>query len=456
MGSARLKSAVVVGSGPNGLAGALALARAGFLVTVHEASPALGGGCRSAELTLPGVVHDVCAAVLPMARRSPAFADVDVEWVDPPAPAAHPLSDGDAVVLERSLDATAAGLGDDGDAYRRLIEPVVRAWPRTWRRRELLRARPQLLHGLASAESVVHRFRTERARAFFAGHAAHSALRLDQRPSAGFGLVLCAAAHADGWPMARGGSQALTDALVRALAELGADVRVSSPVDELPRADVVLCDVAPRELVRLARGRLPPRYERGLRRFRPAPAAFKLDWALREPIPWRAAACARAGTIHLGASFDEIARSERASCDDVGEGDPPFVLLAQQSRFDDARGGHSAWAYCHVPFGWMGDAAESIEAQVERFAPGFHDSVLARHVTRPQDFEAMNRNDFGGDVVGGANTLLQLLARPVLRGLPWRTPLRGVYLCSASTPPGGGVHGLCGLIAARLALRDSR
>jgi phytoene dehydrogenase-like protein len=451
-----MKRAVVIGSGPNGLAGALHLAEAGFEVTVHEAANVAGGGARSAELTLPGVVHDVCAAVLPFARSSPAFAGLDVDWVDPPAPAAHPLDDADAVVLERSLDATATGLGEDADAYRAQVEPLVNAWPRSWSRHDLLRFRPQLLRAVSSARTTARRFRTERARAFFAGHAAHSVLRLDRRPSGGFGLVLCAAAHVAGWPFARGGTQAFTDALVQRLESLGGELRTSSPVEELPRADVVLCDVAPRELVRIARGRLPPRYERALLRFRCAPAAFKVDWALSEPIPWRAEACTRAGTIHLGGSFDEIERSERRVWSGAGPGAPPYVLLVQQSRFDDARGGQSAWSYCHVPNGWVGDAVGAIEAQVERFAPGFRERILARHVTAPRDFEASNRNEIGGDIVGGANTLWQLLARPVARASPWRTPLRGVYLCSASTPPGGGVHGLCGLIAARLAIRDLR
>ena len=448
------RTAVVVGSGPNGLAGALALARAGFEVTVHEAAATVGGGCRSAELTLPGVVHDVCAAILPLARRSPAFRDVDVEWVDPPAPAAHPLVDGDAVVLEHSLDETVENLGADGKLYRKLVTPFVRAWPREWSWREVARVRPRLLHALESAERLCGRFSTERARAFVAGHAAHSVLPLERRPSAGFAFALCAAAHVDGWPFPRGGAQSLTDAVVRALEERGGEVRTESLVDELPRADVVLCDVAPRELVRLAHGRLPPRHVRALLRYRHAPAAYKLDWALREPIPWRSAACGRAGTVHLGATYDEIAASERASCAGAGAGERPFVLLAQQSRFDDARGGESAWAYCHVPNGWSGDATDAIEGQVERFAPGFRETIVARHVTTPRAFEDANRNDVGGDIVGGTNTLLQLVVRPVLRAVPWRTPLRGVYLCSASTPPGGGVHGLCGLAAVRLALRD--
>jgi phytoene dehydrogenase-like protein len=450
-----VKRAVVVGSGPNGLAGALQLAQAGYRVVVHEAAPVAGGGCRSAELTVPGVVHDVCAAVLPFARSSPAFTGLEVEWVDPPSPAAHPLDGGGVVVLERSLAETEAGLGEDGEAYRALVEPLVRAWPRTWSRNDLLRFRPQLLRGLRSARSVASRFRTERARAFFAGHAGHSVLPLDRRPSGGFGLVLCAAAHALGWPVARGGSQALTDALVRRLESLGGEVRTSSPVDDLPRADIVLCDVAPRELVRLAGDRLPGRYERALGRYSCAPAAFKVDWALREPIPWRAEACAGAGTVHLGGSFGEVERSEARVWSGVGPGGPPYVLLAQQSRFDPTRGGESAWAYCHVPNGWDGDATAAIEAQVERFAPGFTERILATRATTPRDFEASNRNDIGGDVVGGANTLGSLLARPVARPLPWRTPLRGVYLCSASTPPGGGVHGLCGLVAAQLALRDA-
>jgi len=446
-----VKRAVVVGAGPNGLAAAVRLARTGFDVVVHEAADTVGGGCRTAELTLPGFRHDVCAAVLPFARTSPAFRDLglEVEWIDPPAPAAHPLDGGDAVVLERTLDATASGLGVDGAAYRRLVEPFVRAWPREWSRRELLRARPALARGLLDSRTVARAFATGRARAFFAGHAAHSVLPLERRPSAGVGLVLCAAAHVDGWAFPKGGAQSLVDTLAQRLESLGGEVITSSRVDELPRAEVVLCDVEPREFARIAR--LPG----FARRFRHGPAAFKLDWALSAPIPWTSEACRRAGTVHLGASFDEIARSERTSWEGDGPGDPPFVLLAQPSLFDDTRapaGKHTAWAYCHVPNSWAGDATEGIEAQVERFAPGFRGSILARHVMTPHDFEAYNANDVGGDVVGGAYTLRQLLARPTVRA--WRTPLRGVYLCSASTPPGGGVHGLCGFAAARLAARD--
>jgi phytoene dehydrogenase-like protein len=456
-----MKTAVVIGSGPNGLAAAVRLARAGVKVTVHEAAETIGGGCRTAELTLPGFRHDVCAAVLPFARTSPAFADLglDVDWIEAPAASAHPLDREPAVVLERSLDATAAGLGPDAAAYRRLVEPFVRAWPRTWSRRDVTALRPPLARALLSADRAVRAFRTERARAYFAGHAAHSVLPLDRSPSAGFAFVLCASGHVDGWSFPRGGSQVFVDALAARFESLGGELHTSSPVDELPRADLVLCDVAPRELVRLAGNRLPKRYARSLLGFRHAPGAFKLDWALDGPIPWADDACARAVTVHLGGTFTEIARSERSSWDGRGAGESPFVLLAQPSLFDDTRaprGKHTAWAYCHVPHDWDGDATDAVEAQVERFAPGFRDLILARHVMAPRDFAAYNRNDVGGDVVGGAMTLRQLVARPALSPLPWRTPLSGVYLCSASTPPGGGVHGLNGFVAARLALRNLR
>jgi len=447
-----VKRAVVIGAGPNGLAGAIRLAQSGFEVTVHEAGETPGGGCRTAELTLPGFRHDVCAAVLPLARRSPAFTRLDVEWIDPPLPAAHAL-DGDAVELTRALEDTAYGLGADAQTYRALVQPFVRAWPRRWSRWDLVRLRPSLVRGLLSARAVARLFDTARARALFAGHAAHSALPLESAGSAGFGLTLCAAAHVDGWPFPRGGSQALVDALVARLSSLGGGIVTSSRVDELPRADVVLCDLSPREFARVA----------GLtdyaRSFRQAPAAFKLDWALDGPIPWASEACSRAGTVHLGGTFAEIADSERAPWEGRDPGARPFVILVQQSLFDDSRapeGKHTAWAYCHVPPGWEGDATAAIEAHVERFAPGFGELILARHVMTPRDFEAYNRNDVGGDIVGGANTLRQLIARPTLRAVPWRTPRRGVYLCSASTPPGGGVHGLCGLAAAHVALRDLR
>ncbi len=314
-----------------------------------------------------------------------------------------------------------------------------------------MRLRPSLIRGLLSARAVARLFDTERARALFAGQAAHSVLPLESAGSAGFGFTLCAAAHVDGWPFPRGGSQTLVDALAARLSSLGGEIVTSSRIDELPRADVVLCDLAPREFARIAG---LPDYARS---FRQAPAAFKLDWALDGPIPWTSDACRHAGTVHLGGTFAEVAHSERAAWEGHDPGARPFVILVQHSLFDTSRapdGGHTAWAYCHVPLGWEGDASDAIESQVERFAPGFRELVLARHVMTPRDFEAYNRNDVGGDVIGGANTLRQLAARPTARAVPWRTPVRGVYLCSASTPPGGGVHGLCGLAAARLALRD--
>jgi phytoene dehydrogenase-like protein len=453
------RRAVVIGSGPNGLVAAIELARAGFSVEVHEAAEEPGGGLRSAALTLEGFVHDVCSAIHPLAVASPVLRDLDVEWVHPEAPLAHPLDDGTAVVLERSLDETARGLGVDGAAYRSLLRPFLDAWPDLADLR-LLRAGRAIgvrgpLAGLAAASTLARkRFRDERARALFAGNAAHSMLPLERRPTAGFALALLTMGHAVGWPFPRGGAYRLTDALVARLSELGGVVRTSSPVDELPAAEVVLADVAPRELARIARGRLPAQYERQLLRYRHGPGAFKLDWALSAPIPWRAPEVARAGTVHLGGTLAELALSEH----EPWAGRPaerPFVLLAQQGRFDASRG-QTAWAYSHVPNGFAGDMTERIEAQVERFAPGFRELVLARHSMDPAAFAEHNRNLVGGDLNNGVMDLRQLFFRPARRLVPYRTPLRGLYICSAATPPGGGVHGLCGFAAARLAIRDVR
>ena len=451
------RRAVVIGSGPNGLVAAIELARAGFAVEVREAAAEPGGGLRSAELTLPGFVHDVCSAIHPLAVASPAFRDLDVDWVHPDAPLAHPLDDGTAVVLERSVDETARQLGADAEAYRELTRAFLAAWPDLAGLRPLRAARKlgvrAPLEALAAAITLAERrFRGERARALFAGNAAHSMLPLERRPSAGFALALLTMGHAVGWPFPRGAAARLTDALVHRLTELGGEVRTSAPVDELPAADVVLADVAPRELVRLARGRLPERYEGDLLRYRHGPGAFKLDWALSAPIPWRAPEVARAGTVHLGGTLAELALSEREPW--AGRSaERPFVLLAQQGRFDPTRG-QTAWAYCHVPNGSADDLTDRIEAQVERFAPGFRRLVLARHTMGPAELEAHNRNLVGGDLNNGAMDLAQLFFRPARRLVPYRTPLRGVYLCSAATPPGGGVHGLCGYFAARLVLRD--
>jgi phytoene dehydrogenase-like protein len=446
-----MRRAVVIGSGPNGLAAAVMLAEAGLRVEVVEAHAEIGGGMRTAELTLPGFRHDVCSAIHPLARVSPVFRDREIEWVEPPAACAHPFDDGSAVTLERDVAATAAQLGGDADAYRRLVTPFAAAARRFAAGRLPVTASP--LPALGSARRLAEaRFVGGHGRGFFAGHAAHSTLPLERRPSAGFGLALLALGHAAGWPFPRGGSSALAAALSRKLAELGGELRASAPAEELPRADLVLCDVVPRELVRLARGRLPDRYARRLLRYRHGPGAFKVDWALAGPIPWTAAACRRAATVHLGATLEEIARSER---DNLAE--RPFVLLAQQSLFDDTRapdGRHTAWAYCHVPNGSTADRSDAVERQVERFAPGFRDLVLARSTRAPADLEADNRNYVGGDIVGGIMDLGQLLRRPTL--VPYRTPLPGVYICSSATPPGGGVHGLCGVAAARLALRSLR
>jgi phytoene dehydrogenase-like protein len=465
------RSAVVIGSGPNGLAAAITLARAGLDVVVHEAEDGIGGGMRTEELTLPGFRHDVCSAIHPLGRSSACFTelDLDVEWLESPACVAHPFDDEETALLVRSVDETAEGLGADADAYRRLVGPLAAGWraveslvlapfpldPRAplGLLRELggAGAARALRAAVSSADSLARRvFATERARAFLAGNAAHSMLPLEQRPSAGFGLVLLAMGHAVGWPFARGGSQSLADALADRLRAAGGQIRVSSPVDELPRADVVLCDVSPLELLRL--GRFPAKYERALRRYRYGPGAFKLDWALSGPIPWRDERCRQAATVHLGGTLAEIAASERAP-----GSQRPFVLLAQPSLWDDTRapaGQHTAWAYCHVPNGSTANMTDAIETQVERFAPGFRDCILARGERGPAQLESHNRNLVGGDLNGGLMDLRQLYARPVAARNPYRTPRKGVYLCSASTPPGGGVHGMCGFAAAKVALHD--
>ena len=461
----------MVGSGPNGLAAAITLARAGLDVVVHEAAERVGGGMRTEELTLPGFRHDVCSAVHRLARSSIFFHELElgVDWIESPAAVAHPLDDEKAVLLVRSVEETAAGLGADGPAYRSLIGPLAEGWRAVqplflatppFDLRLPLRAlgelgvRPSLRAlraGLATAVALAERtFSTRRARALVAGNAAHSMLPLERRPSAGFALALLTMGHAVGWPFPRGGSQALADALAARLRECGGEIRTSSRVDELPRADVVLCDVSPRELLRLAS--FPARYEAALRRYRHGPGVFKLDWALSAPVPWRDERCARAATVHLGGSLEEIAASERAP-----GSSRPFVLFAQPSLWDETRaptGRQTAWAYCHVPNGSEADMTDAIESQVERFAPGFRERILARSALDPAQLEAHNDNLVGGDINGGLMDLRQLYTRPVAKLVPYRTPRRGIYLCSASTPPGGGVHGMCGVAAANVALRD--
>jgi phytoene dehydrogenase-like protein len=465
--------AVVVGSGPNGLAAAIVLARAGLKTVLREAQPTLGGGLRSAELTLPGYVHDVCSAVHPLALSSPFFrtlplADFGLEWIQPRSPLAHPMDDGTAAVLERSVDATAAALGRGDRGWRRLHAPFVRAWdglvddvlapPLRIPSHPVLMARFGL-QGLLPATMLARSLDSPPARALFAGNAAHSFLPLDAPGTSAFGLLLSVAGHAVGWPIVRGGSQGFADALAACFRSHGGEILTDAPVaslDELGPAKVVILDLGPHQVARLAGARLPPRYRRALERYRYGAAAFKLDWALDGPVPWKAPECARAATVHLGGTLEEIAASEAAPArGEVHE--RPFVLFVQPTLFDASRapaGRHTAWAYCHVPNGCTLDLTERIERQVERFAPGFRDRILARSVLSPAELERRNANLVGGDINGGIMDLRQIFARPVARRSPSRTPLRGVYICSASTPPGGGVHGMGGYHAARAALAE--
>jgi len=471
MSSAGAYDAIIIGSGPNGLAAAIALARAGRRVLVCEAEQTIGGGARSAELTLPGFTHDVCSAAHPLAAGSPFLRSLPLdqyglEFIYPPVSLAHPFDDGTAALLERSVEATGETLGVDGMAYRRLMKPLVADWallapallgPPRLPRHPLALARFGL-KALRSARGLAaSRFAGERARGFFAGLAAHSFLPLERLATAAFGLVLGITGHAVGWPVARGGSQSIANALAAYLRSLGGEIvtgrRVAS-IDDLPSARAILCDVTPRQLLRLAGHRLPPNYRRRLERYRYGPAAYKVDWALNEPVPWKAEGCSRAGIVHLGGTLAEISAAESAPW--KGEqADKPFVLVAQSSLFDPTRapaGKHTLWAYCHVPNGSTFDMTERIEKQIERFAPGFRDCVLARGVMPPAALERHNANLVGGDINGGAQDLRQLFARPTRR--LYSTPARGLYLCSSSTPPGGGVHGMCGYFAARAVLRD--
>ncbi|MFQ5614734.1 MAG: phytoene desaturase family protein [Anaerolineae bacterium] len=465
--------AVVVGSGPNGLAAAITLAQAGWAVLVLEAGETVGGGARSAGLTLPGFTHDVCSAIHPLGIGSPFFralplAEHGLAWIQPPLPLAHPLDDGTAVLLERSVEATGEALGRDAAAYRRLMAPLVGDWDRLAGdllgplplppRHPLTLARFGL-KAIRSARGLAEgRFKAERARALFAGLAAHSLMPLEQPLTAAFGLILGLLGHATGWPLPRGGSQSISNALAGYLRSLGGEIVTGAPVasvDDLPPARAVLFDVTPRQLARIAGPHLPNRYRRRLMAYRYGPGAFKVDWALDGPIPWRAEACARAGTVHLGGSLAEIAAAERATWRGQHP-ERPYVLVAQQSLFDPTRapeGKHTAWAYCHVPNGSTFDMTARIEAQLERFAPGFKDRVLSRSVKSPRQLERYNANYIGGDINGGVQDLRQLFARPTLRLRPYSTPNKRLFICSSSTPPGGGVHGMCGYHAARTALR---
>jgi len=471
MNNPHLQQAAVIGSGPNGLAAAIELARGGCSVRVLEAQETVGGGTRSGELTLPGFVHDICSAVHPLGVASPFFrtlplASHGLEWIQPPASLAHPLDDGTAVMLEKSIAETCANLGEDAAAYRKLIEPLVDDWenlfadllgpirfpkhPLTFVRFGLSAMRSA--NGLAKSH-----FKDERARAIFTGIAAHSMLSLDQAFSASFGLVLAVAGHAVGWAVPRGGSQKIADSLASYLRSLGGEIVVNSRVesidDLLKPESAVLCDLTPRGLLKVAGHHLPKNYRRKLERYRYDAGAFKIDWALSEPIPWKSAGCARAATVHLGGTLEEIAASENSPSKGK-HAEKPFVLLAQPSLFDSTRapeGKHTAWAYCHVPNGSTFDMTERIENQIERFAPGFRDCIIKRKTSSPADMERYNANLVGGNINGGSQDIRQLFLRPT-RQL-YSTPTKGLYICSASTPPGGGVHGMCGYFAAQAALK---
>lgn len=462
--------AIVIGAGPNGLAAAIELARSGLRARIYEANETVGGGTRSAELTLPGFIHDVCSAVHPLAAGSQFLSTLPLEkygleFIHSPIVLAHPFDDGTAAILDRSIDYTSDNLGRDGAAYRRLMMPLVERWeelsddilgPPRFPRHPFLAARFGM-HAIRSATSFAEsRFRDDKTRALFAGMAGHSFLALDQLATTAFGLVLALLGHKNGWPIAKGGSQSIANALAAHFKDLGGEILTGQRVESLshlPAAKAILCDLTPRQVVHIAGDSLPSGFRGRLSRYRYGPAAFKLDWALNAPVPWRAAACTKAATVHVAGSFAEVLASEKL----VNSGqhaERPFIILSQPSLFDPSRAPeakHTLWAYCHVPNGSDFDMTERIENQIERFAPGFRDCILARSVMPPAKLEKHNANLVGGDINGGSQHLAQMFTRPTAR--LYSTPSRGLYICSSSTPPGGGVHGLCGYHAARLALR---
>ena len=463
--------AVIVGSGPNGLAAAITLAREGWRVLVLEGKETIGGGMRSAELTLPGFIHDICSSIHPLGLGSPFFrslplAELGLEWVHPDIPMAHPFDDGHAAALHRSIEQTAETLGRDAAAYQRLMTPLVRDWEKLMH--EFLGPlRPPRypfamarfgLNALWPAKTLAEwRFQDEKARGFFAGLAAHSIMPLEWLTTSAFGLMLGILGHAVGWPMPQGGTQQIANTLVRYLESLGGRVETGTMVRslrELPPAKAILLDVTPRQVLHIAGDELPPGYRRQLRNYRYGQGVFKIDYALSEPIPWQAEACRRAGTVHIGPTLAEIAQGEQA----IWQGqhpEQPYVLVAQHSLFDPTRapaGKQTAWVYCHVPNGSTTDMTQVIENQIERFAPGFRDCILARHTMTSTDYQRYNPNYIGGDINGGVQDWRQLFTRPVPRLNPYTTPLKNLFLCSSSTPPGGGVHGMCGVFAAKAVL----
>jgi len=466
--------AIIIGSGPNGLSAAITLAQSGQKVLVLEAKDTIGGGTRTAELTLPGFQHDICSAIHPLGIASPFFrklplTDYGLEWIYPPTALAHPLDDGRAAILTRSLEESSASMGLDGRAYQRLMAPLVDSWqeilgdilgPLPLPPRHPFALMRFGLQAIRSARGLAEsHFRDDSAQALFAGLAGHGMLPLEEITTSSIALVLGMLAHAVGWPIPKGGSQAIINAMAAYLNSQGGEIITGQAVkslDDLPESKAVLLDITPRQIVQICGERLPSRYRQRLENYRYGPGVCKVDYALSGAIPWKSADCSRAGTVHLGGTLEEISSSERA----VWRGEHPeksLVLLAQQSLFDDSRapeGQHTAWAYCHVPHGSNQDVSERITAQIERFAPGFRDLILAKHVYTATEMQSYNPNYIGGDINGGVQDWRQLFTRPVARWSPYTTPVKGLYICSSSTPPGGGVHGMCGYHAARSALKE--
>jgi phytoene dehydrogenase-like protein len=464
--------AVVIGSGPNGLAAAITLQQAGLSVLIIEGKETIGGGLRTQELTLPGFRHDVCSAIHPLAIASPFFSALPLrafglEYIQPTFSAAHPFDDGRAAVLDQSIENTARLLGKDSKSYQRLVRPLVRDWKHILTQvlgpigypRHPLALMEFGLKALQPATMLARRFATDQARGLWAGMAAHAMLPLSQLATSAVALMLLAAGHGQGWSIPKGGSQTIADVLCRYFISLGGKIEtklVVRSLEQLPSCHAVLLDVGPRQLLAIAGHKFSAFYKSQLERYRYGMGVFKIDWALDDAIPFSAAECRLAGTVHLGNTLEEIAFNEKR-CWNGSHPEEPFVLLAQQSIFDPSRapeGKHTAWAYCHVPNGSTRDMSKEIEKQVERFAPGFRDRILARHVMDTQRLEAYNPNYVGGDINGGAFTIDQIFTRPALRYSPYRTAAKGIYICSSSTPPGGGVHGMCGYHAARRVLAD--